>query len=248
MSTHDIKLLGWLTLVWLTFCLGIFVLVLSGLNISDDGMALLKDGIPNWLQGLGTVAAAGLAFRALQTWREQEDYRRRSALAERILREVDQYMSSLDWLVKYRAYGEPLEVAVIEMFCDDFDARDKEATKISGPLRLHSRSTRAVLGERIVFAIEDLLAFQGLYRFRVGKLRRLTVEIKNSADVLVVGEMMIEARELLWSLGVDPVRKTSDVRSERYTRLGERELKRTYDTLEAQLVEAMEARGREDAF
>src|SRR5688572_24418359 len=43
-------------------------------------------GIPAWLQGVGTIGAAVLAFEAYANWRGQEVAKRKAEVAERILR------------------------------------------------------------------------------------------------------------------------------------------------------------------
>lgn len=74
--------------VAITLC----IIVLAGAPTGIPWSAFWKNPefwqtwLPAWLQGLGTVGAAYVAWRAFSTWREQDAERRRAIVAEQVLR------------------------------------------------------------------------------------------------------------------------------------------------------------------
>lgn len=79
------KILAWAILTAVLFFLVVTVAMLSGVPVNDGGRSWLVEGVPNWMQGIGTLAAAYFAWKAFATWRSQDDDKRRAAKAEEIL-------------------------------------------------------------------------------------------------------------------------------------------------------------------
>jgi hypothetical protein len=69
----------WACLIALT----IFLWVAAGGEVTARD--LLLTGLPAWLQGIGTVAAACIAWLAFAEWQRRERARRRAELAEKVL-------------------------------------------------------------------------------------------------------------------------------------------------------------------
>jgi threonine/homoserine/homoserine lactone efflux protein len=65
----------------------------GGKNIPADQWLLT--GVPAWLQALGTVGAAYIAWYAFGTWQRQERTRRGAELAEKVLHAASELLTSV---------------------------------------------------------------------------------------------------------------------------------------------------------
>ncbi len=89
------KTLGWATLAAVLFFLVVTVAMLSGVPVSEGGRSWIVEGVPNWMQGLGTLAAAYFAWKAFSTWREQDAERRKVVRAEELLAQCHKAVSDI---------------------------------------------------------------------------------------------------------------------------------------------------------
>jgi hypothetical protein len=55
-EAHLEKILAWAILTAVLFFLVVTVAMLSGVPVNDGGRSWLVEGVPNWMQGIGTLA------------------------------------------------------------------------------------------------------------------------------------------------------------------------------------------------
>jgi hypothetical protein len=78
-------MLQWLVATSVLFGLWVVIAALSGAPIPDE-VVQYANKIPDWMQGVGTAAAAYLAWLAYKHWRRPDDTRLRAETARLILR------------------------------------------------------------------------------------------------------------------------------------------------------------------
>ncbi len=93
-------------------CLALFVA--AGKEITAKEWLL--SGVPAWLQGLGTCAAAVVGWKALNIWREQDTARRRADVAEALLMAAHRLeQATMAARISFYSSEEP-EILVEEIF------------------------------------------------------------------------------------------------------------------------------------
>ena len=157
-------------LVALLICAFIALYAAAGLN-SISARDWLLTGIPAWLQGLGTVGASYVAWRAYSTWREQDAGRRRAAAAERVVLAAHNLADTiLRVRIPHDIFREVIPEVLMEMANADKESR--EAVTVAAQ-RLRAELTMAAhyrfpqdghsnaVGARLVAAVSPTLRAHG---------------------------------------------------------------------------------------
>ncbi|MDQ8699245.1 hypothetical protein [Hyphomicrobium sp. LHD-15] len=243
MNDNDLKILGLIVGVWLVYCLGVFVAVLSGVDIGTDALELLKDGIPNWLQALGTVFAAYFAARALRAWRAQEEYRRKVTLADRLIVDVDAYMRDVRKQVELRLYDDPLTIAEAEHLVQTMEELAIRADERSGQVRAHLVLVKAVLGEEAGAQVSKIVGISVIHAAHIKRLKRLIKEYKQILAPGAQTAMLNEIKSKLERAGAYSLHGFGKLPpgGDRLSSANERELSKAYTTLDDMLVKILRA-------
>ena len=175
----------------------------------------LLTGVPAWLQGLGTVAAAYVAWVAFGTWRRQEVARNRAELAEKVLHAASELYLCITrarttkWLTPQRS----LMPIAAELTNPQSQARVEEIRALSDRLRSLVLTARLILGSDVAVCI---VAFLGQGEDSVGAHRKISHFAK---DETALGKE--EAKENLAVLGCrfDADDKFGEATTAAYTKL-----------------------------
>ena len=152
----------------------------GGKNISADQWLLT--GVPAWLQGLGTIAAAYVAWVAFGTWRRQEVARSRAELAEKVLHAASELALSIfrarttKWLTAERSLTE----IAAELTGPQSQAHVEEIRALAGRLRSLILAAGHILGSDVSDCVIALLRQAGEL---VGAHEKILRFAKDEADL-----------------------------------------------------------------
>jgi hypothetical protein len=176
-----------LTAVLISVCIALYVASAQEITAKE----VLLSALPAWLQGVGTVGAAYVAWRAFATWREQDTWRRRADFADQVLRSAHRLGGLIDAMrgrVSGSVYGSagPNEKDV-EVLAND-PRRPEEVRRIveaSGELRSYIALAKRDFGadvEGAMHAVASLAYHVNRAHGGLQDMNRLATDLKVPAN------------------------------------------------------------------
>src|SRR5262245_22965731 len=122
--------------------------------------------LPTWLQGVGTVGAAYVAWKAFSTWRGQDAGRRQAIAAEELLKATHRALAAGRAVRTFRTYQRPVDEE-IEKILRDFPPRIEAFDAALGALDSHAVLAREHFGEDCASAIDSMRSISRKFKMAI---------------------------------------------------------------------------------
>lgn len=168
------RVVMWLVATATLFYLTTLVFVLSGGHVSDDAIKVMKEVLPAWMQGVGTILAVFVAVIVYQDWRKQERLKVRAEQAFDLATEV----LKLAWKVNRARRRRKLPAKMEKSFYATYglEAKMEELRALKELQDEMSMKAPAIADDQLRMLVRDIL---NMCRdivaalLRVGRLARL---------------------------------------------------------------------------